>query len=128
MFYIKDLEIEGDQIPIYSTGDLPYLNLFLKDTEEFEDRSGIKAENSFILLTMNNFPYDLEDGVQHWLVWSNRGYQLDSIRSVLRETLHENIEWQLYENAPHLKSIPEISHYQLFIRKRPEENTEDTDL
>ena len=39
--------------------------------------------------------------------------------------MHEYIEWQLYENAAHLKSIPEISHYQLFVRKKPEDSSTD---
>lgn len=63
IFYIKDLEVGGEQIPIYSTGDLEYLAEFLKDSSEFRSRGGIRANNSFILLTMNNFPYDLEEGV-----------------------------------------------------------------
>ena len=84
MYFIKTSMIEDHEVSIFTTGELSYLKEFERDSEQFRERSGIDQESDFILLTINNFPYDLEEGVHHWLVWSNKHYDLTIIQSVLK--------------------------------------------
>ena len=49
-----------------------------------------------MLLTINNFPYDLEPGVHHWVIWSHKAYSISIIDEVLQDVMKDEIEWQLY--------------------------------
>lgn len=87
-------------------------------------RKGIKEGSRFILITKNNFPYDLDKGIFHWVIWSNQDYPPEILEIVLKGTMLESIEWKIYENLPNLKSIPEISHKQIFLRHKPAVNSD----
>jgi hypothetical protein len=67
----------------------------------------------------NDFPYNLEEGIEHWLVWSNREIELELVKKCLNEIKSREFYFLTYTNLPDKKSIPEIYHAQTFIAKNP---------
>lgn len=66
----------------------------------------------------NDFPYDLLEGIEHWLVWSNREVELELVKAFLKEIIKEGYDCLAYTNPPDKKSIPEIYHAQTFIYRQ----------
>lgn len=69
------------------------------------------------ILTENEFPYDLEHGISHMLLWFHADRPMQEVKAIackeLREDEHDVV---VCCNAPDLKTIPEISHYHVFVR------------
>mmetsp|Transcript_15627 Transcript_15627/g.21424 ORF Transcript_15627/g.21424 Transcript_15627/m.21424 type:complete len:156 (-) Transcript_15627:90-557(-) len=73
-----------------------------------------------IVLVLNDFPYNFEAGIQHYILWKMGGPVtkqniLDSIES-LRQSKVNFTDYVYYINPPHLKSIPDIEHAHIIIR------------
>mmetsp|Transcript_2743 Transcript_2743/g.3827 ORF Transcript_2743/g.3827 Transcript_2743/m.3827 type:complete len:243 (-) Transcript_2743:1303-2031(-) len=70
-------------------------------------------------LRLNDFPYYVEDNVQHWCLWKLKdNVDVDDI-SFARKELYKALdveEFIHFVNPPHLKSIPEIDHAHIFVR------------
>lgn len=80
-------------------------------TDEAEITSGVSFRR-------NIFPYWFEDGIFHGLVWYLPGTDWnDEMMHRMTSLLPWECLW--YENHPHWKSIPELSHWQLIIRVHP---------
>jgi hypothetical protein len=73
-------------------------------------------------VTANDFPYDMEDGVEHWLVWSNREVELELVNQLVRQLKTDHFQFYAFLNPPNRKSIPEIFHAQLFLQRTTQES------
>ncbi|MBD1909191.1 MULTISPECIES: hypothetical protein [unclassified Leptolyngbya] len=73
-----------------------------------------------VALTNNKYPYDrlLQNlpGVTHVLLWFKGSVSPETAKAYLRSL---GKTCCLYENPAALKSIPEISHYQVFLLNTP---------
>lgn len=73
-----------------------------------------------VALTDNRYPYDrlLQDlpGVTHALLWFKGDVSPEAAKAYVRSL---GKTCCLYENPVALKSIPEISHYQVFLLNTP---------
>ncbi|KAJ3236788.1 hypothetical protein HDU81_010357 [Chytriomyces hyalinus] len=69
-------------------------------------------------LTLNRFPYALNDGVEHWVLWSIGPNELSTkqIETILRNQL-DGTEFCYLANPPSLKSVPDIHHWHVFVRR-----------
>jgi len=72
--------------------------------------------------TLNNFPYNLADHIQHYILWLdpktkknkiNDRFWIDKIITIS----FPNKEYICWQNIKNNQSIPHIPHYQLFIKK-----------
>ena len=69
-------------------------------------------------LTPNHFPYDVEPGVRHLLLWDiHGGTPLEACRNLVH-TYFPPAEFQsvLRLNRPSHRSVRDIRHYHVFIR------------
>ena len=68
------------------------------------------------VLTINEFPYHVADGISHHLVWAS--FPIDySLHVLPLIDLHfKGKEFLSFVNPPHLQSILTISHYHIFVR------------
>ena len=68
----------------------------------------------------NDFPYYLEDGVQHDCIWFEAGAHTDravaDAIAVHRPPADFEAVW--WVNPPHLMSIPELHHVHVISRRR----------
>eukprot|EP00747_Dinoflagellata_sp_TGD_P182347 gnl/TRDRNA2_/TRDRNA2_36563_c0_seq1.p1 gnl/TRDRNA2_/TRDRNA2_36563_c0~~gnl/TRDRNA2_/TRDRNA2_36563_c0_seq1.p1 ORF type:complete len:258 (+),score=23.07 gnl/TRDRNA2_/TRDRNA2_36563_c0_seq1:66-776(+) len=68
-----------------------------------------------VVWKLNDFPYYLEDGIEHHCMWSMEPLTSDIIEEVLRiERPHHEVLW--YVNPAQLRSIPELEHAQVLSR------------
>ena len=82
------------------------------------------SDNGFgeiVSLKKNDFPYHIEENVEHWVVWVlNRGVTEDDVVDVerqLRTKFGEESQFLSWVNPERLKSVPELSHAHVFVRK-----------
>ncbi|ORZ09773.1 hypothetical protein BCR41DRAFT_358454 [Lobosporangium transversale] len=67
-------------------------------------------------LKKNEFPYSVESGIEHWLIWSKNPLpDEDWIRRYLEERLPGR-EYLFFINPPELRSVPSIHHVQVFTK------------
>eukprot|EP00590_Aulacoseira_subarctica_P000970 CAMPEP_0172427220 /NCGR_PEP_ID=MMETSP1064-20121228/41128_1 /TAXON_ID=202472 /ORGANISM="Aulacoseira subarctica , Strain CCAP 1002/5" /LENGTH=172 /DNA_ID=CAMNT_0013171319 /DNA_START=150 /DNA_END=668 /DNA_ORIENTATION=+ len=75
-------------------------------------------ETTRIQLCRNDYPYHLENNIQHWVLWklSKEPITPEEIRDA-KQQLHTNqtsvIATAHWVNPPHLKSLPEIDHVHI---------------
>lgn len=75
-----------------------------------------------IVLVPNLFPYSALlnnlDGVVHYCLWSRTGYLPDNKISQIISKKFKNKKFIYFERSSKYKSVPEIVHYQVFIKIR----------
>lgn len=73
--------------------------------------------NNLFLITNNEFPYDLEEPLQHLVIWIRPGCESLITREYIINYLNNiTSEYVIFENLQGKKSIPGIQHYQLFVK------------
>ena len=85
-------------------------------------RNLFKDDGHFVLVPCP-FPYDLEEGIAHWVLWINDDYEYMPwmIDVIIKELCHDfkirpGIDMVCYQNFKHNMTIPQIQHYQVFFR------------
>ena len=82
-----------------------------------------------IVLSLNDFPYYFEAGVEHWVVWK-LGDPISTIdiengkMEILREVGCSNVDFindtsvfLHWLNPPELKSLPDVDHIHILFRR-----------
>ena len=78
-----------------------------------------------INFTENNFPYDIEENCQHYVIWFDSKYYSELklkdseekiIEKIVRTKFKDN-QYIYFENVSNNKSVPNIVHYHVFIKK-----------
>ena len=74
-------------------------------------------------LTINDYPYDVENDVNHYIIWDLNEEQLEKKEQLdrYREFAESNFNLDIYDiiikiNKVQYQSIPEIKHCHLFTR------------
>lgn len=76
-------------------------------------------------LKKNEFPYSVKPGIEHWLIWSRQPLTDEVwIRRYLEERLPGR-DYLFFINPPELRSVPTISHVQVFTKGEGEVLDED---
>lgn len=79
------------------------------------------SEEINFIFKPNNFPYDIDTNITHYVLWIRPGLNIDNL--ILINVIKNNIEivfkklyrFSFIKNCPANKSIPEIEHYHIFI-------------
>ncbi|KAF8934096.1 hypothetical protein BGZ47_010514 [Haplosporangium gracile] len=67
-------------------------------------------------LKKNEFPYSVKPGIEHWLIWSRQPLTDEVwIRRYLEERLPGR-DYLFFINPPELRTVPTISHVQVFTK------------
>ncbi len=88
------------------------------DAQKFAE--GLFA-NSSNKLRLNDFPYNLEPGIEHWVLWVKdpRQWQVE-LTPGLVEFLDQHFgvdqEWIGLVNNPENRTVTSIPHYHIFVR------------
>ena len=86
--------------------------------EEYIKQNVLKGNN--VVYTHNRFPYALDPGIKHDLIWIQPGHQISiqEVERIIREN-NPNIclekQCVYFKNVPKNQSIRAIEHYQVFI-------------
>ncbi|KAG0209649.1 hypothetical protein BGX28_010165 [Mortierella sp. GBA30] len=69
-----------------------------------------------IVLKKNEFPYSVQPGIEHWLIWSRHPLTDEVwIRRFLQERLPGR-DYLFFTNPPELRTVPSIFHVQVFTK------------
>ena len=75
-----------------------------------------------VVLVPNDFPYHTESGIEHWVLWKLHEkvnqIDIDQAKEDLRQRLGDDVDLIHWENPPHLKSLPDIDHVHILVRRR----------
>lgn len=89
-----------------------------------------RHEKNRTVLSMNDFPYYFDEGIEHWIVWKLGGdnISLDEIKNgkmdILKDAGFSNMDlindrsvFLHFLNPTGLKSLPEIDHIHILFRR-----------
>lgn len=72
-------------------------------------------------LCPNDFPYYMADGIEHWCLWKLcediTNDDVEEAKEDIRRRHGDELDFLTWRNPPHLKSLPDIDHIHLLIRK-----------
>ncbi|CAG8634904.1 4456_t:CDS:1, partial [Paraglomus occultum] len=71
--------------------------------------------SSEYIIRKNDFPYALEQGIEHWVIWSLKEMTHDEVEEALRKTFSGK-EWVFVINPAHLQSVGSVWHGHIFTR------------
>lgn len=100
--YITWRTYDGDKL--YHR-DVVKRELFIKDMN-------LQLINKSYILTKNDYPYHI-DG-EHYILWVNE--KAINIYAILNSHYLPKCMIKYFENPPHLRSIPSITHYHVFVK------------
>jgi hypothetical protein len=75
-------------------------------------------------LAMNDFPYYMEDGIEHWCLWKLGGGDVDEVdikwakKELNLRSQGDILEMLHWINPVHLKSLPEIDHAHIICLRK----------
>ncbi|SAL97069.1 hypothetical protein [Absidia glauca] len=73
-----------------------------------------------VIVLPNDFPYSVEKGIQHVLIWSQEPLAPTFVDTVLGEQYDPGVwEWVYWVNPPEIQSVKKLPHVHVFLRKRP---------
>lgn len=84
-----------------------------KDFVIFKDYISQNVNINGYMITYNHFPYNINDNLSHFIIWSN--LEINQIETILNNSFTGFI---FFKNIPQNKSIVEIEHYHIFVKKK----------
>lgn len=75
-------------------------------------------------LCPNDFPYYMADDIEHWCLWKLgddiEDEEVEEAKEELIRMHGQDLDFLCWRNPPHLKSLPEIDHFHILLRKKEE--------
>lgn len=72
-----------------------------------------------VIILPNDFPYSVEEGIQHILLWSQIPLSRDYIEYILETNFgSQNYEWVYWVNPPEIQSVKKLPHVHVFMRPK----------
>ncbi|KAJ2456142.1 hypothetical protein GGF42_003284 [Coemansia sp. RSA 2424] len=86
----------------------------------FDPHSALAAEDFALLV--NDFPYYLSDGVEHWVLWCRKrlapGFAAPAAAAqAIHAMFGPSIEWRYFVNPVAKQSVPQLSHAHVFVKR-----------
>jgi hypothetical protein len=91
---------------------------------DLQEKSAPPHRISIFSLVKNDYPYHLEAGIEHWVLWKlhSNVTKEDVVQAIEKLNVHygdrEAIDSIWWENPPSLKSLPDISHVHILLRRK----------
>lgn len=72
-----------------------------------------------VIVLPNDFPYSVEPGVEHILIWSQTPLKESYVVEILEERYGSSKwEWVYFVNPPETQSVRRLPHVHVFMRPR----------
>lgn len=87
-------------------------------------RPVVDAATARVVWRPNDFPYYLEDGIEHNCVWFERGSHTEAELAavIAAHRPPETYDTAFWVNPLHLMSVPELHHAHVLSRRKPQED------
>lgn len=117
--------------PTYNLGRLTEIQMKYDIHREWLKRSGIDVKSYIydkfnllekgIIFIENEFPYNCEKGIQHYVVWisDNFPYNINKLEGFIEKNLRvkeTSTQYVFYKNIPKNNSIGCVNHYHVFAK------------
>ncbi|ORX69634.1 hypothetical protein DL89DRAFT_267811 [Linderina pennispora] len=78
-------------------------------------------DTSDFLFRVNDFPYYLADGVEHWVMWCRKrltpGFDApEAAVQAIQLRFGQDVEWRYFVNPVAKQSVPQLSHAHVFVK------------
>lgn len=75
-------------------------------------------ETNQIVFTENEFPYNCEEGIRHYIIWISDKYKYNtaSLNEYIKTKIKSNTSYVFYKNIPANNSITSVDHYHVFVK------------
>lgn len=113
--------MDDDIIPRRKSEVMDKYLLFMKNNSLADNimTNVIKDKTKDLHLTLNDYPYDVEDDVTHYIIWDLNEGRLDRYKQFAETIFNPDIYDMIIRiNKVQYQSIPEINHCHLFIRNK----------
>jgi hypothetical protein len=123
MAFVNDLKLEWASVSdhiLCSKFPKIFTKQLDKSTQRYVAHPPIKdvvsSGNSYMAVVRNDFPYHMENGIEHWILWKVGDEpvaesEIEHAKSLLSSRLGDDMLHWL--NPSHLKSLPEIDHIHI---------------
>ncbi|KAJ2818491.1 hypothetical protein GGI24_005082 [Coemansia furcata] len=86
----------------------------------FDPHSALASDDFHLLV--NDFPYYLGDGVEHWVLWCRKrlspGFAAPAAAiEAIRVKFGSGVEWRYFVNPVAKQSVPQLSHAHVFVKR-----------
>lgn len=72
-----------------------------------------------VIILANDFPYSVEKGIEHILLWSQIPLSRDYIEDILESNYgSKSYQWVYFVNPPEIQSVRKLPHVHVFMRQR----------
>ena len=88
-----------------------------KDKTKFKENIKNKLLKNPYVFMKNNYPYHVQ--ADHWVLWIRSRINEKKVQEIIEKEIgitHKR-DWTYYENPPYLRSVPDMIHYHVFIKK-----------
>ena len=106
-------------------------DLYIKNTSNIYNDICNKYfnNNDLFVFVKNNYPYNIKDNIEHYILWFNPIIYKNKLRIILnieyisvilniylKKLFNNNKKYICFMNIPKHQTIKEIYHYQVFIK------------
>ncbi|PIA15473.1 hypothetical protein COEREDRAFT_87880 [Coemansia reversa NRRL 1564] len=93
---------------------------------EFDPSTPLTASD--FLLVEADFPYYIEEGIEHWIIWCIKHLPVgnacpEAAVEIIKQTFGDSADWTYFVNFVQNQSVKEISHAHVFIKRSQESVT-----
>lgn len=82
-----------------------------------------KVNENQILLTKNDFPYNVEEDIQHYVMWTSGNQSLTQTKQYVSSLPGmKGFDIVVFSNSTSARSILDIDHHHVFIREKTKQN------
>jgi hypothetical protein len=116
--FCKQLRCEWNSVSDYiKVSKLGFEKIILSNKKFAADKSSA----SKIVLVENDFSYNFESGISHFILWKVGGIlESNEILEMAMKLSHDEdaFDFATYVNPPHLKSILDLDHAHILLKSR----------
>lgn len=92
-------------------------NIMIKYNNFYEYIIKEILQNRKIYITINKFPYDLDNSISHWIIWDLQNCNMITYKKMVYKIFNPKYYDIIFRiNKKEYRSIPEIRHCHLFIK------------
>uniref|UniRef100_A0A061RV04 Uncharacterized protein n=1 Tax=Tetraselmis sp. GSL018 TaxID=582737 RepID=A0A061RV04_9CHLO len=110
---LADYESMADYVKIFKLGYVPEIS----ESGKRRASSSSKFCEDEVIWMGNDFPYAVEPGIVHDLIWCRKKLSLEQLQQVCQQRLSGR-EYLIFVNPEGLKSIPDVWHAHVLHREK----------
>jgi hypothetical protein len=113
-FHNKQVDFNFERSPDVQESYDDHRRYLTKNNIDINDhiKKHVLQDNEYVL-ARNPYYYDVEDNISHNLLWSKHNLELNKIKEILDKLI--TIDYIIFENIIHQKTVKHIPHYHVFV-------------